>query len=192
MSKHADEFDVSGKGGAVQAPPDLLSELRNQIIEATKLEAKVDQLEADAAAARQSLHKIRTQIIPDLMARAQSDHFTHAGWEVKVQDFVSGSLPSDPDKKAKAIAWLEKHDGGGLVKTALAIAFSRNERKAATKLYESLAKKGLPVSLNETVHPQTLAAYVRARIADGEPIDLDALGVFTGKIARFKKLEEKK
>ena len=46
-------------------------------------------------AAKRQLHVMRTSVLPDLMAECAIDRMVgRDGWEVKVEDFVSGSLPS--------------------------------------------------------------------------------------------------
>lgn len=177
----SDEFDV---GASV--PSDKLEQLHAMLEEAIALESAVVQIEDDLKAAKSALHSLRTGRIPDLMAELQMEEVSFKGWQVKVDDFVSGSLPKDPAKKAKAIAWLEANDAAGLIKTDVAVSFGRSEHDAANSLWHQLESDGLPATLNSSVHAQTLQAFARQRIRDGDPIDPDALGLYVGKVAKMK------
>lgn len=182
----AEEFDVG-----VSAPSDKLEQLHGLLEEAFALEGALAQMEDDLKAARSALHSLRTGRIPDMMAELQMDEATFKGWSVKVDDFVSGSLPKDPKKRAKAIDWLEANDGAGLIKTDVSVSFGRSEHEQATSLWQSLEGDGLPASLSSTVHAQTLQAFARQRIRDGDPIDPEALGLYVGKVAKMKRKENK-
>ena len=177
----ADEFDVG-----TSVPSDKLEQLHALLEETIALEGAVTQMEEDLKAAKATLHNLRTTRIPDLMAELQMEEVSFKGWQVKVDDFVSGSLPKDPEKKAKAIAWLEANDAAGLIKTEVGVSFGRSEHEAANSLWHQLESDGLPATLNSNVHAQTLQAFARQRIRDGDPIDTDALGLYVGKVAKMK------
>jgi hypothetical protein len=188
MADHADEFDV-GTDGEASASPDALAQLRNSIQDMIALEAVISEFEDDLKAAKQSLQTLRTARLPDLMAEIQSDHFTHGGWEVKLSDFVSGSLPKDPTKRAAAIKWLEDHDGSGLIKTEIKMSFGRSQYEEAESVAEGLIEEGHAVSMTSGVHAQTLQSYARERIRSGDSIDCDALGLYTGKVVKATKIK---
>mgnify|MGYP001032616779 FL=1 len=177
----ADEFDVG-----TSVPSDKLEQLHTLLEETIALEGAVTQMEEDLKAAKATLHNLRTTRIPDLMAELQMEEVSFKGWQVKVDDFVSGSLPKDAEKKAKAIAWLEANDAAGLIKTEVGVSFGRSEHEAANSLWHQLESDGLPATLNSNVHAQTLQAFARQRIRDGDPIDTDALGLYVGKVAKMK------
>lgn len=177
----ADEFDVGAS-----APSDKLEQLHELLEEALALEGAVAQMEDDLKAAKSALHSLRTGRIPDLMAEMQMDEISFKGWSIKIDDFVSGSLPKDPAKRAKAIEWLESNDAAGLIKTDVSVSFGRSEHEAATSLWQSLESDGLPASLQSSVHAQTLQAFARQRIRDGESIEPEILGLYVGKVAKMK------
>lgn len=183
-----EEFDVAAEE---DAPQDKLDQLHKMLEEAIDLEALLEQSEETAKAVRSALHKLRTGKIPDLMAELQLGDTTFRGWKVNVDDFVSGSLPKDPAKRQKAIEWLDEHEAGGLIKTKVAVEFGREQREEAMETYERLNGGGLAVSINSDVHAQTLQSFARTRIKDGDEIDTEALGLFTGKIAKMKRVKEK-
>ena len=184
----ASDFDP-GVDGEASASPDTLVQLRASIKDMIDLEGVIEVLEGDLKAAKQSLQSLRTGRLPDLMAEIQSDHFTHDGWDVKLSDFVSGSLPKDPEKREAAIKWLEAHDASGLIKTELKVMFGRSEYKEAMAQADELITDGHAVDVSSGVHTQTLHQFARERIRGGDEIDFEVLGLYTGKVVKAKKVK---
>lgn len=185
------EIDLGAEFEQEAAPSvDLLEQLHEQLEAMIEQSQLVELLEGDLVKAKQLLHEQRTQTVPKLMAQIQSDHFTFRGYEIRVEDLVSGSLPKDPVAKQKAIAWLEAHDAGGLLKTEVSVAFGRGSVEQAQELFTELERdKKLAPTMVRSVHPQTLMAWARSKIADGEEIEPEVLGLYVGKIAKLKVLK---
>lgn len=177
-------FDPA-EGGAT-APPAALKRLAVKIAEAEAQEQLVDQLEADLKAAKSLLHHLRTVVLPEFMARANTTDFTLGDKRVYLEDFVSGSLPKEPEARQKAMGEFLKYEGAeGLVTTELTIPFSKTQHNEAGDLMGRLVVEGYPATLDTSIHHQTLMAFVRNRLTSGKPIDLDALGLFSGKVAKI-------
>lgn len=187
---NASDFDL-GTGGA-KAPPATLKELQDKVTEALAMEAAIETMEADVAAAKQTLHLLRTVRIPDLMTELQLPEFTHGDHKVKTSDIVSGSLPKDAEKRKAAVEYLEKNGAAGLIMTAVGLVFSREQRDIALNLGKKLEKAGYTFNLESTVNHQTLAAWAREKIKNGEKIDTDVLGLFVGKVAKIDLTPEAK
>lgn len=175
--------------GAVVAAPDALDRLNTKLAEAIELKEMIDQMEDDLSAAKKHLNSLNTTTIPDMMAEMGMDEVTQRGWNVKIGEFVSGSLPKDPLKREDAIHWLEAHEGADLIKTNLSVTFTRSQHNEALNLAGYLEEDGYAPSIESTVHPQTLAAYARERLKSGEPVDTEVLGLYTGRVAKFKQLK---
>lgn len=179
------EFDI-----APEVEDTQLVRLRQELHRMIGQSQLVEQLEADLAQAKKLLHEIRTKNVPDIMAEIQSDHFNFGGYEVKVEDFVSGSLPKDPEKKQKAIDLLSEYGADGLLKTELSLEFGKSQHNEAINLYHELQEQGYGAFINSTVHPMTLMSWAKQRLRDGEEIDLEALGLYAGKVAKLKVLKK--
>lgn len=179
-----EEFDL----GAADAAPDKLDVLNSHLSEAIELELAVARLEDDLKAAKAVLNTIKTARIPDMMAELGMDSITFRGWKVTVSDFVSGSLPKDGEAHERAIRWLEAEGAGGLLKTDLSVAFGRSQHNEALDLAARLESEGLAPSVKSGVHAQTLAAFARERIKNGEPLDVEVLGLYVGKVAKLKQV----
>ena len=182
-------FDFEGQGEAT-ASPDALDRLNEKLGEAIELRESVDQMEADLAAAKKSLNHLTTTIIPDMMAEIGMEECTQRGWKIKVGEFVSGSLPKEEAARARAIKWLEDNDAGELLKTSVSVTFGRSQHDDAVAIAKQIEQDGFAPMLESTVHPQTLQAFARERLKDGQPLDIETLGLYTGRVARFKRLGE--
>ena len=184
----SDEFDI---GGEATASPDTLKHLHTALEEAISLQELADKMSDDLKTINKTIQSLRTNRIPDLMATLQMEKLTFGGWDVKVDDFISGSLPKEPQKREQAIQWLVDHGGEDIIKTALSADFGRQEyQKALTVASMIKDKTGCDAVVEEGVHPQTLAKFARERIECGEEIDTEVLGLYTGRVAKFKKLKK--
>lgn len=176
-------FDV----GASAPAPGAKAELSALIKKFFAQDDLVRNLEEDLKAAKASLQKLRTLTIPDKMAEVGFDSVKLDGKTVTVEPFVSGSLPSDPTKKAAAIAWLIENGASDLIKTTVEVEFGKSEHNVALDTAARLRESGLEPDVSEGVHAQTLGAFARERIRNGDPIDTEILGLFTGRVAKVKR-----
>jgi hypothetical protein len=180
------EFDMGAPVGA----PDKLKSLQTSVDEALSLDEKIAQMEEDVKTFKKQQHYLRTAVIPDLMAELQMTEMVVRGRKIKVEDFYSGSLPKDYDKRETALAWLKAHGGESLIKTELKVPFAKSQHNEALALKDDLVKSGHNVSMDENVHTQTLLAFVREKVRNGDDIDFDALGIYTGKVAKITEVKK--
>lgn len=192
----AENLDFSQEPEAPAA--DKLQALSKYVIEGTKLEEEIEHVEGQLSVLKMSLHRLRTDTIPELMGDMSIDKIVVDGIEVSVKEDVIGSLPSadpvkgNPEKRAKALEWLIAHDAESLIKTGVSVEFGKGEKKAADRLLAKLIKQNYMPTMKQDVHAQTLQAFARERLADGKPINLELLGLSPLKIARFKEAKPKK
>lgn len=189
MSNSSSGFSFEEQG-AVPAAPDALARLNEKLAEAIDLKLATDQLEEDLAAAKKQLNNLNTTVIPDMMAELGMEECTQRGWKVKVGEFVSGSLPKDEARLNQAIRWLEEHDAGELIKTSLSVIFTKSQHNEALSLAGQIEQQGFAPNVSSTVHPQTLMAFARERLKNGEDLDTEVLGLYTGRVAKFKRVGE--
>lgn len=187
MSNAADYFG-GVEGGAAASPSDLKS-LTDKCREAIEMKSSIDSLEADLKAAKAQFHHLNTVVIPDMMAEVGVDELTADGWKISSNEIVSGSLPKDSEKRKAAIDYLIELEAGDLIKTDVKIQFGRDQHADAMDVAKQLEGDGWAPKIEQGVHPQTLSAFVRERIKNGEPTDVDRLGIYTGKVAKYKEVK---
>jgi TolA-binding protein len=195
MTNAADEFDVGGQGEA-QTSPDALAQLREAIQELEELEQIIEQMQEDLKQAKKRREELKgnpytaeTGRIPELMMEMQLDRLTHAGYEVVVEEALAGKLPDDPDRRQAALKYLEANGAEGLIKTDLKLQFGRSQHNEAVSVAEGLRQEGYEPRLESGVHHSSLKAFANERIKNGEPIDTETLGLYTGKVAKTKKVK---
>jgi hypothetical protein len=196
-----DMSDVFNSETAAPAAASSLEKVVTLAEEAKALEDHIASINELLKAAQGRFNEIRLTELPTLMAEIGIKDFATAPdeegkyTEIKVGDFVGGSLPKEPDKRAAAIAYLEQdEDRASLVKTQLAMEFGKGEHNMALSLAEELREKGFTVNLESGVHAGTLQAFAREALRNGDEIDCEKLGLFHGTKAdiKIKKAKVKK
>lgn len=186
------------EGGAPKAPPAKLKKLIARGKELADAERAVEALSESLASAKVRLQHLKTEVMPELMAEIQQTEFTmEDGVKIAIKDFVAGSLPKDDGTKegraarARAIKFIEKNDGGPLIKTEVSMAFDKSQHNAALSFVADMKAKLEEYGLEEThidvvsgVHPQTLIAYAKEKLEKGGKIDLKLLGLHSGRYAK--------
>lgn len=165
------------------APGDLhkLAELAKEMFDA---ETEVEKAEAELKKRKGKLRGIAEHDIPTLMQQCGvTEYATTTGLKLKIKKLVRASITKA--NLTKAVAWLDKHGHGGLVKRRVLLDFTRDQEAEAKKLEAALRKKGFEnVVTQHTVHAGTLAAWVRERRANGEAIPEKLLGVSEHTVAK--------
>jgi hypothetical protein len=183
MSDLAQRFRIDME---TETDGNALERLKDMAEEASKLETIVSDLETDLKQAKASLRQLTQELIPQLMDDLGITEITAGNHKVALEDFVSGALPAEPHARKRALEWLEAHDGSGIIKSDVVVPFSRTDHERATRLANVLKQDGYDAHVQSSVHHMTLKSYIRERLEKGEDIDLEALGVYTGRIAKIK------
>ena len=150
-------------------------------------EAHIASLEEQLKEAKKAYQVIRTRTLPDLMVEIGIEEVVHEGNRFTLKDFISGSIPNTEHRKAQALKWLEANGGESIIKTKISMDFGRGEHESAEGLRAELESEGHAPRMEESVHAMTLKAWARERLQDGEPIDLEVLGLYTGQAVHIKK-----
>lgn len=147
-------------------------------------QAKVADLEAQLNKAREELRDIAERQVPELMDRIGIDEFkTTTGLKIKIDETIRASIPKA--KAPLALAWLKNNGHGSLIKRVVSVTFGRGEEEKADELCRRLAGE-FEVDDNASVHPSTLAAFVREKLRNGEEIPLDLFGVHRQRVAKIE------
>lgn len=174
-SNDASAFDGARDTGSIESLLKLAEELVALEIQVNDLQLLLKQLTGRS-------NELKTQILPDKMAEVGLSEFvTPVGNRIKIEDFIAGSLPKDPQKRIKAIATLEAMGGDGIIRNELLLTFGKSQHNEAMALADDLRHRGFAAEVTSGVHPQTYLAFVRERLRNGEEVDAEALGVFVGR-----------
>lgn len=170
-----------------------LKTLESQIGKAIELMKTIVEGEEHIKALNMELNKITSHTIPDQMAAARVDEFkTKEGVTVKIKDYINGSLPKDPVKRKAALQWFFDIGAETLIRSHVAIDVPPGNSKERKKLTSLLTKNKVAFDEETTIHPQTLQAFARERLENGEKVPLDLLGLHVGRHAKITLPRQKK
>jgi len=149
-------------------------------------QAKVADLEAQLNKAKEELRDIAERQVPELMDRIGIDEFkTTTGLKIKIDETIRASIPKA--KAPLALAWLKQNGHGSLIKRVVSVTFGRGEDEKAEQLLKKLNDElHLEAEDNSSVHPSTLAAFVREKLRNGEEVPLDLFGVHRQRVAKIE------
>lgn len=151
-----------------------------------KLEDEIEVMETDLRAKKAELEEVSTKLLPQAMTAVNLDDFSlKGGAKVQVNNFYSASIKEE--NKPAALKWLRTNGFGPLIKRMFEIPFGTGEDKKASQFKKQLQKEHYPFSEAEGVHAQTLKAFIREQIEDGNPkkVPLDLFGAFIGRKAKI-------
>ena len=172
----------------------LMARIEGVAQEQVDAEVLVANLDTQLAEAKSNLLDLMERRLPKLLDDAgliDSKVVTPSGLTVEVDEKVRGSIPKA--NEPKAFEWLENDNNGRLIKRQITIEFGKGDEKWAEKFMRDCAQRKKPLNLKvkRSVNPQTLQAFVRQKLADGDAMPLETFGVYRQKFAKVKQKEKK-
>jgi hypothetical protein len=98
---------------------------------------------------------------------------------------VHASIPQD--RKEDAFAWLRDNNLDDIIKNDVTCSFGKGEDNVAGDVVGMLNERGFNPKTKTHVHPSTLKAFVKERVTEGKPIDLDMFGAFIANAAQIRR-----
>lgn len=141
-------------------------------------ESKVYELEQQLKEAKQERDRLSGVDIPNAMDEVGlSEVRLTDGRPVRVESGIRASIPKKYE--AEAFKWLEENGYGDLIKAEMTARAGRGEAQELYNVAEFVQNTyGYSAAIKQSVHPQTLSAFVRERKSEGEQLPEDLLGVF--------------
>ena len=157
---------------------DLVRTLRN-------VEKQIEDAELHMKALKAEKHKLSVENIPSLMDEMGVERLDVDGLTVERKMMVHASIPKD--RKDEAFAWLRDNGLDDIIKNDVTCSFGKGEDNVAGDVVGILREKGFDPQTKTHVHPSTLKAFVKERVTDGKPIDLDMFGAFIANAAQIRR-----
>lgn len=166
------------EGDAPQnAPSDALRRITELAALLAAQEDRVRMLDEQLTLAKASARRTATEDLPLLMEELGLSELTLAdGTKVSVGHDLSCGISAA--RMPEAVSWLEARGYSGIVKTKLSVEFGRAQHDEALALKAQV--EGLTsceVNVDNTIHPQTLKAFLKERLEVGEAVPFDLFGV---------------
>lgn len=179
-------MDFEAHVDSAAKPKASVDRLNALIKEAEALNARMLELEGEFTQLMSRYNFIKTTELPELMSEMQTTEWVgEGGVRLRLNQFVSGALPKDPEKLAVAIRWLEDNGGGPNIKSELSVPFSKSQHNEALSIRAELEEKGYAPTLTSSVHASTLQAFARERLNRGETVPFATLGLYAGTVAEI-------
>lgn len=173
-----------------EASTDQLEQITQAAAKAVALEKQIADLEAAAAILKADQQTILNKSLPALMDSANMEEFKLTdGSKIKIKDVVSGSLPSaekKPEERKRALGWLLKNGGKGLIKTTFKTEFGVGQEKLVESFERLITKANFAAKKDTGVHPQTLCSFVRELLEEGKKVPIETLGIYVGRHAKLE------
>lgn len=185
-----DDFPPSG------ATP--LEKARSHLREMRDLEHQLEYTKEKADSLSKQIYELKHKKIPDLFMQAGVHTLglqaqgNEPACRAELKPYFHANIGAkwDAARRAEAFAWLEENGHGALIKTIFTIVFPRDAREAANKFRKLLTQRKIDFSCEEGVPWNTLTAFVKERLQQGEDLPLQTLGATVGQVVEVKELTE--
>jgi hypothetical protein len=157
---------------------DLVRSLRN-------IEKQIEDAETHMKSLKAEKHKLSIENIPALMDEMGMERIDVDGLTVERKMMVHASIPQD--RKEEAFAWLRDKGLDDIIKNDVTCSFGKGEDNMAGDVVGMLKDRGFDPKTKTHVHPSTLKAFIKERVTDGKPIDLDMFGAFIANAAQIRR-----
>ena len=164
--------------GTGQQLSDLVRKLRS-------VEKDIEDAEQHLKALKQEKHKLSVENIPVLMDEMGMERIDVDGVTVSRKMIVHASIPVE--RKEEAFAWLRENGLDDIIKNDVTCSFGKGEDNVAGDVVGLLQERGFDPKTKTHVHPSTLKAFVKERVTDGKPIDLDMFGAYINNAAEIRR-----
>jgi len=180
------EADSATASGVEKLGDDKLSSV-SQLAEKMRLQAElVEGLEQSLKDAKQTLYKLRDDTLPTALQELGLTGLTLSdGSKVNLKPTYGGHITVA--NREEAHQWLRDHKYDDIIKNTVSCQFGRGEDQEAAMFYEELNRQGMVASQKTEVHAQTLKAWVRERVENGDNFPMELFGAFVGQQAEIKR-----
>ena len=149
-------------------------------------EDRIKSLEGDLKAEKKSLLKLTDEDMPAMLAEIGISSFSlDDGSQVEVKQTYGVSILVD--NRPKAHEWLRDHGYDDIIKNTVLCQFGRGEDDLASSFTAFAQKQGYVPEQKTEIHPQTLRAFVKERVEEGDDFPMELFGAWIGQRAVIKK-----
>lgn len=196
------EEDAKEINDLIQSDNASMANLGECIQRLLDLQKDVNSVETLLKNKKAELHKIESEVLPDLMMSLNcKSHVTNSGEVISLKEVVNGNIPSltsiaraKGDKREEyinrrnaAFHWLKQQGLDGVIKNEININVGK-DKEGRDKILSALKGIGIDANINENVHASTLNALFKDLLKSGEEIPQDVFNLHVGKVAKIKKV----
>jgi len=149
-------------------------------------EDRIKSLEGDLKAEKKALLKLTDEDMPAMLAEIGLSSFSlDDGSQVEVKQTYGASILVN--NRPQAYDWLRENGYDDIIKNSVICQFGRGEDDQASAFAAFAQQQGYVPEQKTEIHPQTLRAFVKERVEEGDEFPMELFGAWVGQRAVIKK-----
>jgi len=149
-------------------------------------EESIAQLEDSLKEQKKTLLKLTDEEMPAMLAEIGISKFSlDDGSTVEVKQTYGASILVD--NRPQAYEWLREHGYDDIIKNTVLCQFGRGEDDQASAFAAFAQQQGYVPEQKTEIHPQTLRAFIKERVEEGEAFPMELFGAWVGQRAVIKR-----
>jgi predicted nucleic acid-binding Zn-ribbon protein len=149
----------------VANPLDTVVALCHQL---DRYEAEKVKLEEELQKLNGKIKELSTKAIPDMMLSLNLTELRLTnGHKIAVKPDIMASVSKD--RMHAVLAWLHAHNAQAIAKQKLVVDISDLSQEAVQQIHETVTSYGTSASVDASIHPSTLRAFVKEQLEQNTP-----------------------
>ncbi|MGB1877252.1 MAG: hypothetical protein ACPHGY_10135 [Rhodospirillaceae bacterium] len=149
-------------------------------------ENHISSLEDELKAEKKALLKLTDEDMPAMLAEMGISSFSlDDGSQIEVKQTYGASILVQ--NRPQAYDWLRDHGYDDIIKNTVLCQFGRGEDDQASSFAAFAQQQGYGPEQKTEIHPQTLRAFVKERVEEGDEFPMELFGAWVGQRAVIKK-----
>ena len=149
-------------------------------------EERIQNLEEKLKDEKKSLLKLTDEEMPAMLAEIGISSFSlDDGSTVEVKQTYGASILVN--NRPAAYEWLREHGYDDIIKNTVFCQFGRGEDDLASSFAAFAQQQGYVPEQKTEIHPQTLRAFIKERVEEGEAFPMELFGAWVGQRAVIKR-----
>ena len=149
-------------------------------------EERIQDLEEKLKDEKKSLLKLTDEEMPAMLAEIGISSFSlDDGSTVEVKQTYGASILMD--NRPAAYEWLRDNGYDDIIKNTVLCQFGRGEDDQASAFAAFAQQQGYVPEQKTEIHPQTLRAFVKERVEEGDAFPMELFGAWVGQRAVIKR-----
>jgi 16S rRNA C1402 N4-methylase RsmH len=149
-------------------------------------EERIQGLEETLKDEKKALLKLTDEEMPAMLAEIGISSFSlDDGSTVEVKQTYGASILVD--NRPAAYEWLREHGYDDVIKNTVLCQFGRGEDDLASSFAAFAQQQGYVPEQKTEIHPQTLRAFIKERVEEGEAFPMELFGAWVGQRAVIKR-----
>jgi hypothetical protein len=167
----------------------------NEMVEVSELvstiqdtQDQIDEIEEQLKSKKEVYRRLTEEDLPNKFASMNLSKLEmENGDKIEIKPIYRGHISKK--NQNDAYKWLREHNHGDLIKNEVKTTFGKGEDIKCIELKKILNDTGISFTDKESVHPQSLSAFIREQTEKGKALPHDLLGVHIGQTTKIKRGE---